>query len=72
VSDLVSDLQKSTKSELRETLNDPSMANYVICWMRLVASAELQRQPDFYINFLPEVASITDFCRRVIFKIFFK
>ena len=52
-------------AELTESLSDPGMASYVICWMRLVASAELQRQPDFYINFLPDVVSVQDFCRRV-------
>ncbi len=34
--------------------------------MRLIASAELQSQPDFYMNFLPDVASIQDFCRKVL------
>ena len=54
---------------LKESLSDPGMANYVICWMRLVASAELQKQPEFYINFLPDVISVPDFCKGVSFSI---
>lgn len=66
VAEFVSDLQTvNSAAELTESLSDPGIASYVICWMRLVASAELQRQPDFYINFLPEVGSVQDFCRRV-------
>ena len=55
----------SNVSALHEKMSDPSLANYIVCWMRLVASAELQKQPDFYINFLPNVVSVQDFCRQV-------
>ena len=46
--------------------SDEGFANYIICFLRLIASAELQSQPDFYMNFLPDVASIQAFCRKVI------
>ena len=67
MTEFVDELESTIKNsdELRESLADPGMANYVICWLRLCASAELQKQPDFYINFLPNVASVHDFCRLV-------
>lgn len=58
----------SNAAQIRDKLGDPAIANYIVCWFRLIASAELQRQPDFYINFLPDVASVADFCRQVNFK----
>ena len=66
VTDFVDELAelKSTE-ELITKVNEPGISNYIVCWMRLVASAELQKQPDFYINFLPNVASVHDFCRLV-------
>jgi len=65
VMELIGDVASmKTSDELLCRLSDPGIANYVVCWMRLVASAELQKQPDFYINFLPNVASVQDFCRR--------
>jgi len=65
VLDFVDLLPKAKSSDdLREMMSDPGLANYVVCWMRLVASAELQKQPDFYIHFLPDVCQISDFCRR--------
>ena len=57
--------EAKTSDQIREKMSDPAIANYIVCWMRLVASAELQKQPDFYINFLPDVASVADFCRLV-------
>ena len=54
-----------SSEELITKVNEPGISNYIVCWMRLVASAELQKQPDFYINFLPNVASVHDFCRLV-------
>ena len=71
--ELVNELETlKTADQIRERLDDPALANYVVCWMRLIASAELQKQPDFYINFLPDVASVADFCRLVGFKSFFE
>ena len=66
VIEVVEELGVMETSKLHEKLNDPGLLNYVVCWMRLVASAELQNQPDFYINFLPNVVSIHDFCRQVL------
>lgn len=53
-----------TLEELRAAMSDEGFANYIVCFLRLIASAELQSQPDFYMNFLPDVASIQDFCRK--------
>merc|ERR1712227_523658 len=64
VSDFVEELgELKSSEELITKVNEPGISNYIVCWMRLVASAELQKQPDFYINFLPNVASVHDFCR---------
>ena len=73
MTEFVDELESTIKNsdELRESLADPGMANYVICWLRLCASAELQKQPDFYINFLPDVGSVKDFCRLVSYQIAF-
>ena len=66
VSDFVEELgELKSSEELVTKVNEPGISNYIVCWMRLVASAELQKQPDFYINFLPNVASVHDFCRLV-------
>ena len=66
VSDFVEELgELKSSEELITKVNEPGISNYIVCWMRLVASAELQKQPDFYINFLPNVASVHDFCRLV-------
>ena len=64
--ELINELKQiDSSATLLEKLSDPGLSNYVICWMRLVASAELQKPPDFYINFLPNVVSVHDFCRQV-------
>ena len=66
VTEFITELSTLTSSaQIREKMADPALANYIVCWFRLIASAELQRQPDFYINFLPDVASVADFCRQV-------
>ena len=66
VSDFVEEIgELKSSEELITKVNEPGISNYIVCWMRLVASAELQKQPDFYINFLPNVASVHDFCRLV-------
>ena len=48
VSDFVEELgELKSSEELITKVNEPGISNYIVCWMRLVASAELQKQPDF-------------------------
>lgn len=55
--------------EVHDTLfkmfNDQGYSDYVVVYLRLVASGQLQKEADFYQNFIEGGRSVADFCSQV-------
>lgn len=52
-----------TEQELYDQLNEQSMADYLIVYLRILTSAELRKGRDFYVNFIDGEQSLEDFCQ---------
>ena len=52
-------------SDLEKTFRDDGMSNYVVVYLRLITSCQLQTDGEFYQNFLDGGKTIVDFCKTV-------
>lgn len=63
---VVNSVEHSTSAkDLVETFRDDGMSNYVVVYLRLIASSQLQSESEFYQNFLDGGKSLVDFCKTV-------
>jgi len=53
---------KITLQELRDTFNDEGTSNYLVVFLRLLTSKQLQIESDFYQNFLDGGRTVAEFC----------
>lgn len=51
--------------ELFNMLNNQGYSDYVVVYLRLVASGQLQQDADFYQNFIEGNRTVADFCSQV-------
>lgn len=51
--------------ELHKLFNTRDHSNYVVAYLRLITSGQLQKDADFYQNFIEGERSIGDFCHQV-------
>ncbi|XP_037072616.1 ubiquitin thioesterase otubain-like [Pollicipes pollicipes] len=60
----VLDRVKSAQSadDIEQILQEPAYSDYVVVYMRLVTSGHMQKNADFYVNFLDGYPSVKDFC----------
>lgn len=50
---------------LCKMFNDQGYSDYVVVYLRLVASGQLQREADFYQHFIEGGRTVQDFCSQV-------
>lgn len=61
-----SEQQNSMREELHDKFNKQGYSDYIVVYLRLVTSGQLQTQQDFYQNFIEGPRTVTEFCRQVI------
>lgn len=52
-------------SELYRMFNEQGYSDYVVVYLRLIASAHLQEKAEFYQNFIEGNRTVIDFCHQV-------
>jgi ubiquitin thioesterase protein OTUB1 len=57
-------------AELHRVFNDQGLSDYVVVYLRLITSGQLQRESAFYEHFIEGDRSISDFCHQVSFYFF--
>lgn len=60
--------EKPSLSELVTTYCDQGMSDYLVVYLRLLTSLELQKEADFYQNFLEGNRTVKEFCSQVSFS----
>ncbi|KAK3093572.1 hypothetical protein FSP39_017552 [Pinctada imbricata] len=53
-----------TLTELTDTFNDQGLSDYLIVYLRLIVSGFLQKEAEFYTNFIEGDRSIKEFCNQ--------
>ncbi|VDN11923.1 unnamed protein product [Dibothriocephalus latus] len=56
---------KSNLADLEELFNNQSYSDYYVVFLRLLVSAYIQRNADFYANFIAEDKTVRQFCETV-------
>jgi len=57
--------EKIDEQELAKIFRDEGMSNYFVVYLRLITSCQLQKEADFYQNFLDGGKSMVEFCKTV-------
>lgn len=55
----------SAQEQLFKLFNEQGYSDYVVVYLRLITSFQLQRDADFYQNFIEGDRTIAEFCRQV-------
>jgi len=53
---------KMSINELEDLFNDEGLSNYIVVFLRLLVSKQLQKEADFYQNFIEGDILLKDFC----------
>lgn len=53
---------KMSAEELANTFNDEGMSNYLVVFLRLLTSKQLQKDGEFYQNFMEGGRTVAEFC----------
>lgn len=59
------DSMEDVRTELHDKFNKQGYSDYIVVYLRLVTSGQLQTQQDFYQNFIEGPRTVTEFCRQV-------
>lgn len=59
------DGMEPVRAELHDKFNKQGYSDYIVVYLRLVTSGQLQTQDDFYQNFIDGPRTVTEFCRQV-------
>lgn len=65
------DALDSVRTELHDKFNKQGYSDYIVVYLRLVTSGQLQTENDFYQNFIEGPRTVTEFCRQVILYYFY-
>lgn len=57
--------EPNAHDELHAAFNNQGYSNYVVVYLRLLASGQLQQDADFYQHFIEGDRTITEFCHQV-------
>lgn len=49
-------------ADIEAVLSEPAYSDYVVVYMRLITSGHMQKNADFYVNFLDGHPTVKDFC----------
>lgn len=63
--DIGKDVITSSREELHKLFNEQSYSDYVVVYLRLITSGQLQTDQDFYQNFIEGDRTISEFCHQV-------
>ncbi|CAH1646399.1 unnamed protein product [Spodoptera littoralis] len=58
------DSLESVRAELHDKFNKQGYSDYIVVYLRLVTSGQLQTENDFYQNFIEGPRTVTEFCRQ--------
>lgn len=61
---------EEARAELHDKFNKQGYSDYIVVYLRLVTSGQLQTQHDFYQNFIEGPRTVSDFCRQVRIHVF--
>lgn len=53
------------REELHDKFNKQGYSDYIVVYLRLVTSGQLQTDDEFYQNFIEGPRTVTEFCRQV-------
>lgn len=56
---------ESSHMELHKLFNEQGYSDYVVVYLRLITSGQLQRDADFYQHFIEGERTIMEFCHQV-------
>lgn len=56
---------ESSHMELHKLFNEQGYSDYVVVYLRLITSGQLQRDADFYQHFIEGERTIAEFCHQV-------
>ena len=56
---------EASHAELHKLFNEQGYSDYVVVYLRLITSGQLQREADFYQHFIEGGRTITEFCHQV-------
>lgn len=65
VVDKVGGDKETSLTELHKLFNDQGISDYVVVYLRLITSGQLQRQAEFYQNFIEGIRTVKEFCHQV-------
>lgn len=61
------DNQEKELAELSKVFNEQGCSDYVVVYLRLITSGNIQESSDFYQNFIDgSYSSVSEFCHKVI------
>lgn len=52
-----------TADQLKHEMEEPSVADYLVVYLRIVTSAELKKSAEFYSNFIEGEQTLEEFCQ---------
>lgn len=55
------------RAELHDKFNKQGYSDYIVVYLRLITSGQLQTEQEFYQNFIEGSRTVTEFCRQVKF-----
>jgi ubiquitin thioesterase protein OTUB1 len=53
-----------SQKELHNMFNDQGYSDYIVVYLRLITSGQLQRDSEFYQHFIEGDRSVADFCHQ--------
>lgn len=53
-----------TTEELISTFNESSISDYIVVYVRLITSGHLQRESEFFSNFIEGHRTVAEFCKQ--------
>lgn len=59
-----SDSISKAKDELHKLFNEQGYSDYMVVYLRLLASGQLQKESDFYQNFIEGDRTVAEFCHQ--------
>lgn len=59
-----------SEEEILDIFQNQGSSDFVVVWLRFLTVLQLQRDPDFYGNFIENHANVTDFCRNEVEPMF--
>ena len=56
---------EANRTELHKLFNEQGYSDYVVVYLRLITSGQLQREAEFYQHFIEGNRTVKEFCHQV-------